>query len=449
MRKTMMVWSACAAALLPALAAGTAMADGAPTVQGAGQSAGSTQAANSSATSNQSNPTNNAISVAILSPNASSGPVSQANNSAAQSAAGNTNATTQNAAQNAAAGAIQQAAQAASNAQAANSAATSNQSNASNNAIHVAILSPGASSGPVSQENNSNAHSQAGNANTTTQNASQSAGGGGGGGGGGSVQAAGQDAQSQQSANSSATSNQSNPTNNAISVAILSPGASTGPVSQQNNSAAQSAAGNTNATTQNAAQSGGGAVEAVAPDTSRSQCASCEPHPSPCGECGHSSNPTVQGIGQQAINDQTANSSATSNQTNPTNNAISVAILSPYASTGPVSQQNNSYADSKAGNTNATTQNAAQSAGGWGGAVQALGQFAYNKQAANSAATSNQYCPSNLALSLPILSPYASSGPVYQANNSGAQSQAGNANTTTQNAQQAFAGWSWAPLMAI
>jgi hypothetical protein len=448
MRKTMMVWSACAAALLPALAAGTAMADGAPTVQGAGQSAGSTQAANSSATSNQSNPTNNAISVAILSPNASSGPVSQANNSAAQSAAGNTNATTQNAAQNAAAGAIQQAAQAASNAQAANSAATSNQSNASNNAIHVAILSPGASSGPVSQENNSNAHSQAGNANTTTQNASQSAGGGGGG-GGGSVQAAGQDAQSQQSANSSATSNQSNPTNNAISVAILSPGASTGPVSQQNNSAAQSAAGNTNATTQNAAQSGGGAVEAVAPDTSRSQCASCEPHPSPCGECGHSSNPTVQGIGQQAINDQTANSSATSNQTNPTNNAISVAILSPYASTGPVSQQNNSYADSKAGNTNATTQNAAQSAGGWGGAVQALGQFAYNKQAANSAATSNQYCPSNLALSLPILSPYASSGPVYQANNSGAQSQAGNANTTTQNAQQAFAGWSWAPLMAI
>ena len=82
-----------------------------------------------------------------------------------------------------------------------------------------------------------------------------------------------------------------------------------------------------------------------------------------------------------------------------------------------------------------------QSAGGWGGAVQALGQAAYNAQSANSAAEALQACASNLALALPILSPGASSGPVSQSNNNGAQSSAGNTNGTTQNASQAFSGW--------
>jgi uncharacterized membrane protein len=144
MRKTMMVWSACAAAVLPACAAGTAMADGVP-VQGIGQQASSTQSANSAATSTQANPTNNAIHVAILSPGSSSGPVAQSNSSTANSTAGNSNATNQNAAQAAAGAAIQAAGQAAANAQSANSAATSTQSNPTNNAIHVAILSPGSS----------------------------------------------------------------------------------------------------------------------------------------------------------------------------------------------------------------------------------------------------------------------------------------------------------------
>jgi hypothetical protein len=444
MRKTMMVWSTCAAAVLPACAAGTAMADGVP-VQAVGQQAASTQSANSAATSTQTNPTNNAISVAILSPGASSGPVSQANNSTASSAAANTNATTQNAGQGAGAGAgaAQQAVQVAANAQAAASSAASTQKNPTNNAIHVAILSPHSSSGPVSQANNSSASSAAKNTNTTDQTANQAAGGGGGGGGGGgAVQAAGQEAYSGQTANSSATSTQDHPTNNAIHVAILSPHSSSGPVSQSNNSSADSTATNSNTTTQNADQSAGAAkmVEKAAPRTTDG-CASCAPYERPkdgCEAC-HPSIPGVQGIGQLASNEQSANSSATSTQTNPSNTALALSILSPGASSGPVSQANNSTAYSTADNTNSTRQDARQALG-FGGGVQAIGQAALNGQLAGSSATSDQWCPTNFALS------GGGSGPVSQANNSSADSTAKNDNTTYQNALQALAG---APLRSV
>jgi hypothetical protein len=441
MRKTMMVWSTCAAAALPACAAGTAMADGVP-VQAVGQQAASTQSANSAATSTQTNPTNNAISVAILSPGASSGPVSQANNSTASSAAANTNATTQSAGQGAGAGAAQQAVQVAANAQAAASSAASTQKNPTNNAIHVAILSPGSSSGPVSQANNSSASSTAKNTNTTDQTANQAAGGGGGGGGGGAVQAAGQEAYSGQTANSSATSTQDHPTNNAIHVAILSPHSSSGPVSQANNSSADSTATNSNTTTQDADQSAGALkmVEKAAPRTTDG-CASCVPYERPkdgCESC-HPSIPGVQGIGQLASNEQSANSSATSTQTNPSNTAVALSILSPGASSGPVSQANNSTAYSTADNTNSTRQDARQALG-FGGGVQAIGQAALNGQLANSSATSDQWCPTNFAIS------GGGSGPVSQANNSSADSTAKNDNSTYQNALQALAG---APLRSV
>jgi hypothetical protein len=420
MRKTMMVWSACAAALVPALAASTAMADGVP-VQGIGQQASNTQTADSTATSTQVNPTNTAINVAILSPGAASGPVSQSNSSTATSAAGNTNTTNQNAPQSSSGGGgVQTVGQAAGNAQSASSAATSTQVNPTNTAIHVAILSPGASSGPVSQSNDSTATSSAGNTNTTNQNAPQSSGGGGGGG----VQATGQDAESEQHASSAATSTQSGANNTAIDVAILSPHASSGPVSQSNSSTATSAAGNTNTTNQNAPQSSGGAPEAK---QAKDGCEYCSPPIIP----------GVQGIGQQAVNHQSASSAATSTQTNPTNTAIGLAILSPHATSGPVSQSNDSTATSAAGNTNTTNQNAVQSLG-WGGAVQAIGQAAYNAQAARSAATSTQLCPANLAIG---------SGGASQSNGSKATSAAGNTNTTNQNAVQSLFGYPWAPVL--
>jgi hypothetical protein len=439
MRKTMMVWSACAAALLSAIAASTAAADAVP-YQDVGQAATSTQSAGSAATSTQTNPTNQAIHVAILSPGAATGAVSQSNTSLAQSAAGNSNDTTQNAAQNGGGGGVQAAGQAAASQQAANSAATSTQSNPTNQAIDVAILSPGAGSGAVSQSNSSAAQSTAGNHNDTTQNAAQN-----GGGGGGGVQAVGQEAGNRQGANSTATSTQSGASNQAIHVAILSPGASSGAVSQSNDSAARSQAGNDNDTKQNAVQNGGGGggYEPVKKDDHGEQCASCRAP----------SSPLVQGIGQAAYNEQWAGSSATSTQTSPSNTAIDLAILSPDKKKaygpeiagaerepagqygGPVSQSNTSAAQSAAGNHNDTTQNAAQSGGGWGGGVQAIGQLATNAQGAQSAATSTQWCPSNLAL--------GTAGGVQQSNTSAAGSAAGNQNATKQYAQQALAAYPW------
>jgi hypothetical protein len=426
MRKTMMVWSACAAAALSAIAASTAAADAVP-YQDVGQAAINGQSADSAATSTQANPTNQAIHVAILSPGAATGAVSQSNTSVAQSAAGNHADTTQNAAQSGGgAGGVQAVGQAAASRQAALSAATSTQANPTNQAIDVAILSPGAGSGSgaVSQSNDSAAQSAAGNHDDTTQNAAQS---GGGGGGGGGVQAVGQQAGNEQGAGSTATSTQSGASDKAIHVAILSPGASSGAVSQSNDSAARSEAGNENATKQNAVQDGGGGgggaggYEPVKKDDSGQQ----------CGSCHAPSSPAVQGIGQAADNHQWAGSSATSTQESPSNVAIDLAILSPGAYGGPVSQSNDSKAQSAAGNHDDTTQNAAQSAGGWGGGVQAIGQLATSAQSALSAATSTQWCPSNLAL--------GTGGDVKQSNASAAGSAAGNENRTTQYAQQALA----------
>jgi hypothetical protein len=435
------VWSACAAAIVPACLAGTAMADGVP-VQGIGQEAGSAQSAESSATSTQTNPTNNAISVAILSPGASTGAVSQANNSTANSTAANTNSTSQNAAQAAGGGAAQLAGQAAASAQNAASSATSNQYKPTNNAVSVAILSPHASSGKVEQANNSTANSTASNENTTDQKAEQSAYGHGSG-----VQGIGQAAGNYQDAKSSAESTQTKPTNNAISLSILSPGSSTGPVHQENNSTANSTASNENTTHQDADQSAGGGADMVKKDAPRSVdgCSSCAPPPphDGCDSC-HPDIPGVQGIGQLATNEQSAQSSATSTQTNPTNNAVSLSILSPGSYTGPVSQANNSTANSTASNTNATTQNATQALGGWGGGVQGIGQAAFNKQAAASSAASDQWCPTNFALS-----GGGKSGPVDQANNSTANSTADNTNSTYQNAFQTLGKYAWQPLKAL
>jgi hypothetical protein len=229
----------------------------------------------------------------------------------------------------------------------------------------------------------------------------------------------GQLATNQQSASSTATSTQTNPTNQAISVNILSPHAGTGDVTQSNTSSATSSAGNTNGTTQTAEQAGSGAC-----------CTG------------------TQAIGQAASSSQEAGSQATSTQTNPSNQAISVNILSPGAGSGDVNQSNSSSATSSAGNTNGTTQTAAQAAGGCCGGVQGIGQEADNHQSAASLGTSVQTDPSNHAISVSILSPGAGSGDVNQSNSSSATSSAGNTNGTTQTAEQAAGGVPWVPCTA-
>jgi hypothetical protein len=442
MRKTIMIWSALAAAALP----GTALAD-ATTSQDLGQVAGSSQSADSSASSTQKSPSNQVIRVSILSPNSSSGNVTQSNSSSAESQAGNSNGTTQNAAQNAAGAALQQIGQGVGNQQDASSSADSSQYNPTNQAIDVKILSPNSSSGNVSQSNSSSAESQAGNSNGTTQNAAQNAGGGNSGqccgkDGGTTVQQLGQEAYNKQQAESAASSTQYDPSNQAIDVSILSSGSKTGDVRQSNSSEAESSAGNRNGTTQNASQNAfGGSTDACQ--------SGCEPKKDDCRySCDGHGGTTVQGIGQLVKSDQEATSAAESEQTGASNIAGALDILggAKYGkqdkqyeavapSAGNVSQSNESSAESQAGNTNGTTQNAAQNAfGGKGTTVQALGQAAFNRQDASSAAESTQWCPSNVVFGL-------FGGNVRQSNASEAESKAGNRNGTTQNASQNAGLW--------
>jgi hypothetical protein len=389
--------------LLPAVAAGSAMADSSG-LQSIGQSADSEQSASSNATSAQVQPTNQSISVRIMSPG-DDGAVTQTNASTASSAAGNTNTTDQGASQAAGGAGTQAAGQSASNDQSADSSATSAQIAPSNQHIAVRIMSPG-DDGSVKQTNSSDARSAAGNTNTTRQQAAQGA--------GASdavraadrtcdgclpkgalVQAAEQKASNDQDADSSATSVQVAPSNADTPVRIDSPGGD-GEVEQTNASAASSSAGNTNATGQAVLQAAGGGGT------------------------------TVQAVGQKADNDQDAGSQAGSFQLGASNAS---------AGSGAVEQTNSSDARSAAGNTNATGQAVWQFGGGLGTTVQAVGQKADNDQDAESHADSWQLCPINASEPVRIDSP-GGGGAVEQANRSAASSAAGNTNWTRQLAWQ-------------
>jgi trimeric autotransporter adhesin len=395
--------------LLPAVAAGSAAADD-PSVQGAGQSAGSQQSANSSATSTQSSPSNTNISVRIGSPG-DGGVVTQTNGSSATSVAGNANDTTQQAAQGGGAPGVATASQSADNNQSADSTATSTQDHPKNTNIAVRIMSPG-DDGSVTQTNDSSAKSAAGNKNTTDQSANQS---------GGGVQNADQHASNKQDATSDATSEQDHPSNVNIPVRIFSDG-NGGSVEQTNSSSAKSAAGNKNDTDQSVEQGSGSKSAPV-----RDACG---------GGCGSHDGPSVQNAEQKAYNDQSADSTATSEQDHPSNVNIPVRIYS-KGDDGSVTQTNSSEAVSAAGNKNDTDQSVEQSAGGsgHGPVVQNVDQKADNEQDASSEATSHQSGASNENYPVRIGSP-GGGGSVDQTNSSFAGSVAGNKNDTEQSATQ-------------
>jgi hypothetical protein len=85
---------------------------------------------------------------------------------------------------------------------------------------------------------------------------------------------------------------------------------------------------------------------------------------------------SVQGVDQYAATGQSANSNASSTQTNPPNSNISVRIFSP-GDAGKVTQSNTSAAWAVAANETETTQAVDQSQSGGGGAAeQAVGQQA-------------------------------------------------------------------------
>jgi hypothetical protein len=406
-------------ALLGALAVVLAFVAGpaqAQSVQGVEQVAGTGQSASSSASSTQTSPSNSNISVRIFSPG-DGGSVSQSNNSVAASKAVNAAETAQGVsqAQGGGGGGEQAVGQVAETGQHASSSAESKQYKPSNSNISVRIHSPG-DDGDVEQSNNSLAASKAANVAETTQEVGQEQGGGdmaakkccdsaG-------VQAVGQKAETGQKAESEATSVQEHPSNENISVRIGSKG-DNGSVTQENNSAALSFAGNAAKTEQAVEQSQGGG----------------------CG-CGD----LVQAVGQKAFTGQIADSEATSVQKGAKNSNTPVRIHS-EGDDGDVEQSNNSLALSAALNLAKTEQAVGQSQGGGcgcgdrhksdGARVQAVGQWAETFQKADSDATSLQFYPSNTNAPVREKSK-GGGGSVSQSNNSLAASLALNLAFTRQ-----------------
>ena len=400
--------------LLLVAGVGTATANP-PTTQGTGQLAQSAQDAVGAAGTAQREPTNDNDAVRVLSPG-DGGTVSQSNEASSNAAAGNVNATEQSADQTQAGGAgLQAIGQSASSDQDAFALGLTVQKGASNENDPVRVLSPG-NDGPVSQSNEASSDATAGNANLTGQMAEQDQAGGACCGGSG-TQVIGQSADNDQDAAAIAATVQEKPSNENISVRVLSPG-DDGPVTQSNEASSTANAGNLNVTKQTAEQDQAGD--------------SCK-----CGGAG------TQLIGQSADNDQDAAALAATKQEKPSNTNISVRVLSP-GNYGPVTQSNEASSTANAGNLNVAKQTAEQDQAGdsckcGGAGTQVIGQSADNDQDAKAGALTVQEGASNENISVRVLSP-GNGGPVSQSNKASSNANAGNLNVTEQSADQSQAG---------
>jgi hypothetical protein len=396
---------------------GTAAANP-PASQGLGQSAGSEQDAGSAAGTAQQEATNQNSPVGVLSPG-DDGSVSQSNEASSDATAANLNGTEQSADQTQAGGSgLQAIGQSASNDQDALALGFTLQKGASNENAPVGVLSPG-EAGSVSQSNDASSDASAGNANAAHQTAEQNQTDGRCCGGSGE-QVIGQSADSEQDAAAAAATVQEKPSNENVSVRVLSPG-DDGDVTQANEASSNAEAGNLNVTKQTADQTQGGD--------------SCK-----CGSGGD------QVIGQSAKNDQDAGALAATKQEKPSNQNISVRVLSP-GDGGSVSQSNVASSNATAVNANLTGQTANQTQAGGdsckcgSGGDQVIGQSAKNDQDAAALAATKQEKPSNSNISVRVLSP-GDDGDVTQTNEASSNAHAGNLNVTKQEADQAQSGGS-------
>jgi hypothetical protein len=407
---------AVAALLLLYAGVGTAAANP-PASQGAGQSAGSAQGAGAAAGTAQQEATNANSPVEVLSPG-DAGSVSQSNEASSDATAANLNGTAQTADQSQGGGSgLQAIGQSAKNDQDAIALGFTLQSGASNQNGPVSVLSPG-DAGSVSQSNDASSDASAGNANAAKQTADQNQTAGRCCGGTGE-QVIGQSADSEQDAAALAATVQEKPSNENISVRVLSPG-DDGDVSQSNEASSNASAGNLNVAHQDADQTQSGD--------------SCK-----CGGAGE------QVIGQSAHNDQDAAAVAATKQEKPSNSNISVRVLSP-GDGGSVSQSNVASSDATAVNANLTGQTANQTQSGdsckcGGGGEQVIGQSAKNEQDAAALAATKQEKPSNSNISVRVLSP-GDDGDVTQSNEASSNAHAGNLNATKQEANQEQSGGS-------
>jgi len=416
--------------------------------QAAGQEAKSEQDADSKAESTQTSPRNVNVPIRILSPG-DDGDVTQTNASAAGAASANGNKTDQSVDQSQGSGSApatapasscgcsdasysQAAGQEAKNDQDADSKAESTQKAPSNVNVPIRIGSRG-DGGDVTQTNASLAGAVSANGNKTDQSVDQTQSGG-----SGSrdskccsdasySQAAGQESKSEQSAESDAKSTQKQPSNINVPIRILSPG-DDGDVTQTNASAAGAASLNGNKTDQSVDQTQSGKGGSCCSDASYSQAA-----------------------GQEAKNDQWADSDADSKQEGASNVNVPVRIGS-KGDDGDVTQTNASAALAASLNGNKTDQSVDQSQGGRSMAdgrsdskhcgcssdalyLQDAGQEAKNEQGARSNADSTQKDASNVNAPVRIGSK-GDGGDVTQTNASLAAAISANGNKADQSVEQ-------------
>ena len=440
------------AASLAALAvsAGPAFAAGSP-VQSATQSSGTDQAAIAASSANQVNPSNQNISVRVLSPG-SDGNVTQSNTASSTGSAANTAGTQQTATQTQGGGCgcqlspLQQILQDTANGQLGGVLSAAQQLGASNTAAPAqtgasggADLSaqpsstaqntarpsvsetptsqpssaapstapPSAAIGSTTQSSGAASTGVAANAAPTAQSSSQSEGGDG-------VQASQQDAQTGQAAQAASSDKQVDPSNSNISVRVLSPG-SDGDVTQSNTAGSTATAANSATTTQNGQQTQSGSGSGVQSST------------------------------QNANTGQDANAASSAEQDTPSNSNISVRVLSP-GSDGKVMQSNAATSAASATNTAPVTQTTTQDpsgepcgCGGSGSDVQSATQSSWIGQLSGAASSAQQESPTNSNDPVRIGS-RGGGGDVSQSNTDTSTATASNSAPVTQTGTQTQSG---------
>jgi hypothetical protein len=403
-------------------------------VQSSDQSAGNAQLAGAASSAQQVDPSNTNIDVRVLSPG-DDGPVTQSNSVQSNADASNSNSTTQTATQDpessgpscgcGSSPGIQDASQSADNLQVAGAASEATQVGAQNVNLPVRVLSPG-NDGSVDQSNKVDSNATASNHNSTTQNADQEQSGSGGCGcASDPIQVADQSSGSLQGAFALSAADQSGAKNENSPVRVGSSG-NGGSVDQSNTVDSGASSTNWNDTKQTADQS------------SSSPQASCG-----CGD----GSVGIQVIGQQADNGQAALSASSASQdfgksdcgcSSGGNSNDPVRVWSP-GNDGSVDQSNKADSNADSANGNWTSQDGSQSQSGSGIQIQALGQEADNGQLAGALSGVYQQAPSNDNGGARVYSP-GNGGSVDQSNDAGSKADAGNWNSTKQNADQSQSG---------
>ncbi|HEY2373525.1 MAG TPA: hypothetical protein VGH82_13460, partial [Gaiellaceae bacterium] len=338
----------------------------------------------------------------------------QSNDAASTGAATNTAPTTQAQTQAAPSGGsgVQSATQGSSTDQTAVAASSAKQVDPSNSNISVRVLSPG-SDGNVTQSNDATSHADASNSAPTTQSSSQT-------GGSGGVQSSKQDADTSQGALGLSSATQVNPSNSNVSVRVLSPG-SGGSVSQSNKADSSADATNTAPVSQSAKQTQSG---------------------SSCG-CSGTGSAVQSGVQKSGV-DQGAIAASSATQIHPSNSAESIRIGS-WGNDGNVTQSNDATSTADATNTAPVTQTTTQTQGGSscgcssGPAVQAIAQKSDVDQLGVAASSAKQIGASNSSDPVRIWSP-GNGGNVNQSNDATSTADATNTATPTQTGTQTQSG---------